>query len=581
MQRSLPEILELLVALFRRPLALPVIAHNIVRRNSRLPRQHSQHLVHRFAVIERRNQRLHDPDSSVIPPRIAPRFQEMRLRNVPVAKLRRLIAIKPKMNPQRNFPELLREIHVRRRCIHGIAAQNHQRLHRTRVNFLRQFRHAVRVRRNLDRIRINDRLARIPQRLIHRVRQRMNCRRLRISRHNQARPAMLLQIPHQRRHPFFRHALRRRMSARNANAQRRAQRPRKSINLPATHRQPMIRHRPRIRRRALHHVQPVHPRLRPRNPPPIRKLPRVTHRSRPVVKKIRIERQNDVRLLQPVNAIHIPPKRQLRSFARVVRPARLVHVPLRLRIKRQQRRHLRPKRRRSARIAQNPQPRALRALPIRAHVRDSRQESRPIADAPFTHHHLRTIRVVKRQNRSLGENIRRPQTSRMLQIPFHLRRPPHVALNEQPHRPARIRHRSRIKKRLARNDLLGRFHVRHNLLRRQFRASAQTRKRRRSRHQFQNVPPRKSRTPRLFSRLLLRIMRKLVMHKHLILRRPSQFLETLPKSLPMTRSQFRPNSRKIHRLLRYRCHRSKLLLMILVRCRPSTIRRAIARPLLT
>ena len=56
-----------------------------------------------------------------------------------------------------------------------------------------------------------------------------------------------------------------------------------------------------------------------------------------------------------------------------------------------------------------------------------------------------------------------------------------------------------------------------------------------------------------------------MLHKRRILRRSSQFLQTLPKSFAIPGRQFRPHSRKIQGPLRHRRHRHAPLLMLVVR----------------
>ena len=60
--------------------------------------EHRYQLNRAFPAIERRNQRLHNADSSIVGARIAPSFEIMGFVHVPVAKLRSLIVMKTESN---------------------------------------------------------------------------------------------------------------------------------------------------------------------------------------------------------------------------------------------------------------------------------------------------------------------------------------------------------------------------------------------------------------------------------------------------------------------------------------------------
>ena len=60
--------------------------------------QHRQQLDRRLAVEQRRNERLTDADRSVVGSSVAPRFEWMSFRQMPVAQQRRFIFVTAQMN---------------------------------------------------------------------------------------------------------------------------------------------------------------------------------------------------------------------------------------------------------------------------------------------------------------------------------------------------------------------------------------------------------------------------------------------------------------------------------------------------
>jgi hypothetical protein len=92
------------------------------------------------------------------------------------------------------------------------------------------------------------------------------------------------------------------------------------------------------------------------------KILHVANVSRPACQKIRVQRNDHFRFIQPVDRIQHAPKRQLRAFARAIANRRLPLVPLRLRIQLPQRFDLCGKHGRRNRPGQNPQPGATHSL---------------------------------------------------------------------------------------------------------------------------------------------------------------------------------------------------------------------------
>ena len=84
-------------------LLLPVRANDVVARLFGSFGQRRQKLRRRLAVIKRHDQRLDDGDGAVVSARIAPHFQLMRLRDMPLAILGGLVVVKAEAHAQPGF----------------------------------------------------------------------------------------------------------------------------------------------------------------------------------------------------------------------------------------------------------------------------------------------------------------------------------------------------------------------------------------------------------------------------------------------------------------------------------------------
>src|SRR5207248_6950597 len=76
---------------------LPELANEVVARPLRPVAHRGEHFVRALAAVERGDQRLDDRRCAVVRARVAPRLQEMRFRNLPVAQLRRLVVVQAQM----------------------------------------------------------------------------------------------------------------------------------------------------------------------------------------------------------------------------------------------------------------------------------------------------------------------------------------------------------------------------------------------------------------------------------------------------------------------------------------------------
>ena len=103
---------------------------------------------------------------------------------------------------------------------------------------------------------------------------------------------------------------------------------------------------------------------------------------------------------------------------------------------------------------------------------------------------LRSIGVVQTKNRRLREDIRCAEAAGVERIAFDLRRPSFVAFDEQTGGDAADRHRGRVEKRSARNELFGLPDVGNDLLGRLPRTRGDASERHRCAHQPQERAPR-------------------------------------------------------------------------------------------
>ena len=193
-QRLAPEGVEVGAGM----LLLPVGLHDFVAAGVGLPGEHRHQLVRALAVVQRRDQRLHDAHRAVVGARVAPGFEIVRLVHVPLAEFGGLVLIEPEMHAERNARTLQRvgEAKVGGRIVGGISAQDDQHVHLAGAHVGDQIfqRLGLIHRVGVDRIGVENRLADVAQRLIDRVGQSVNCRRLMIAGNHDAGTAMALQV---------------------------------------------------------------------------------------------------------------------------------------------------------------------------------------------------------------------------------------------------------------------------------------------------------------------------------------------------------------------------------------------------
>src|SRR6185437_10420117 len=96
-------------------------------------------LVRRSTTIEWRNKRLHDRCRAVERTGITPRFEIMRLGQVPRRKTRRLIFVQPQTKDLSNLRQVIGKLEIGRTRIDRIATQDEQSVHRPLIHSGDQF----------------------------------------------------------------------------------------------------------------------------------------------------------------------------------------------------------------------------------------------------------------------------------------------------------------------------------------------------------------------------------------------------------------------------------------------------------
>src|SRR5262245_9435469 len=138
---------------------------------------------------------------------------------------------------------------------------------------------------------------------------------------------------------------------------------------------------------------------------------------------------------------------------------------------------------------ETPQPLSTICLEARHRVSKRRNERIPSVDRPVLAYSLRPVRIVKRQKGSLGKNIRRAETCRMLGIAFNFGWPAFVTLNQETKTVSGRSHTRGENNRLTRQQLFGRSNVRNNLLGRSGGASRERSKSERRGHDRKEFTP--------------------------------------------------------------------------------------------
>src|SRR6266404_1595124 len=129
----------------------------------------------------------------------------MRFWNVPLTQLRGLVFVEIQVDSKRSFSDRRGEVQISRRVVNGIAAEYQQHIHLTRVHVRDKLsKRCVSVDGvGFDWARVDDSLANIAKRLIHRVSKRVNGRWLGVSGDHDARAGMIDKILRDKAQPLW------------------------------------------------------------------------------------------------------------------------------------------------------------------------------------------------------------------------------------------------------------------------------------------------------------------------------------------------------------------------------------------
>ena len=368
---------------------------------------------------------------------------------MPVAELGGFVVIEPEVHAERHLLERRAEIEVRRRREDRVRPEDEEHLDPTRGHVGDEFgdRCAAIDRRCGHRRVVGHRGADVAERLVHRARERVDRGRLMVAGHNHRRSAVRAEVLGDGWNPARGDIVRQRARRGAGNAQRRRERARKRQHVARLERETMIGVCARDRRNRLDGVEPVELIARRAHAATRREVLGVANRGRAKAKEIGVERDDDV---GPIEAVE---RRRRRRSALRDAEDRIPLVPPGLRHGRQQRLDLIDERRRRDRFRQDSDAGAtFRAFGSKRGV-DRLDHYAPRLHFAPVDHVSRSVRVVQRQHRGLGENVGGSEAGRVLGIALELGWPAHVVLGEHRHADAAERHRSREEERAAR----GRF----------------------------------------------------------------------------------------------------------------------------
>jgi len=108
----------------------------------------------------------------------------------------------------------------------------------------------------------------------------------------------------------------------------------------------------------------------------------------------------------------------------------------------------------------DPHARVTRLLANLAQCPEKRQ---PPTDPAGVRHHARPIGIVQTQYRCLRQGVRRSDACWMLRVPFDLRGPPQMTLYQHALGESAKWHRRGEEQRLARHEVFGHSHIRHDI----------------------------------------------------------------------------------------------------------------------
>ncbi len=437
-------------------LPLPERPHDLHARDVRLAQDAREQFVGRHAFIQGRDQRLLEAERAVERPRVAPHLQLMGGGQMPSAEPGRLVAFHRQVDGPLHRLQRRAERHVRRAGIGGIAAEDHQEIDRAALHLADQRPERLDpvIAIAADRLDVPDRLADVAERLVQGEGDGVDGGRLVVPGDHEARTLVLLEVVGDGRDPRL---VGRHQPRRAFHPDRRRHGPGERLDLAGLEREPMVGARPDGRRRAFDRVEPVH-RVR-RHPPEGRERVGIGDVAGPSRQKVRIEREDDLRLREVIDRIDGLAERQFRPEPGIVRPHGLEDGPLRLGMDVPDRLDLIDQGGRGDVAGQDADAGALLRLLLGEGGGEVFVEVFEGADVPFVIDRLRAVGVIQREDFGLGEDVEGPERGGMHRVAFDPGRPAHVALDEHSRGEPSEGQAGGVELGLAGDDGLGGLHV--------------------------------------------------------------------------------------------------------------------------
>ena len=482
--RAPPPGFEIAALVLRRPIAFD----DVVSARFRRVEEHLQHLVSGAAVVERLDERLLDGDRAIESARVAPAFQIVRLRQMPLADLGGLVLVEAQVRADACFLESIRQAQFHRRVEDRVSSQNQQQVHGARIQIADQVleRSHMVHRAGFDGIGIEDRFPHVAEFCVHHVGQGVNDGRLELARHHQAGALVAHQVLNQASHPFIDVAVLALLGT-LGNAQTGGQQPGEFFHVAGAQGQAVIGLAAGGRGHRLHRVEPVHRGVAALHTPPRRELARVAQAGLAGCQEIRIQRDDHVGVRYVVVGVDGLAERQHSRGARAVRPGRLPLVPLGGGKQLPDRRELIRHRRRGHGFGEDADARPAARTLLRHEAAQHSQEIRPGPDLAAFICRAAAVRIVELQHRGLAERIESAQRGRVFRIAFHLGGPAFVALHQNAVGDAAQGGCRGVEQRLAGNQILRLPHIGHDVLGGLAGASGQPGQGQRGAHHLQEV----------------------------------------------------------------------------------------------
>ncbi len=306
------------------------VTNDVVRPLVLVAREERQNFRGRPSAIKRLYQRLLDRRRAIESACVAPGFQIVRLRQVPLCENAGLVPLHAQVNGRRDLLDSRAEGEIGRSIVSWIAAQDDQRLDAAGGDVGSQLLQRGDLRPALG-LHIRDCLARVAERMVDPVRGGVNRCRLARACDHQRPAAILLEVARERGQPLSPRIAIQYGEPGGQQTERAGQVRRELLDLASAQAEPVVGHRAGHRELALHNVEPVHRVLLGSDVAAGREVPGVGDRGRIERQKVRVQRQDHIRLVEMVERPDEAAESQFRASENLVFRNRLVLDPLRLR----------------------------------------------------------------------------------------------------------------------------------------------------------------------------------------------------------------------------------------------------------